>query len=91
MIALQKQHSNQSQTARILRMFKERGELTNRELNLVCYRYGARIHELRREGHKIISLHEKDSLWRFIYVSEPCEHDIHINECVKCGLVLEDE
>lgn len=29
------------------------GPKTNVELNEICYRYGARIHELRRAGHQI--------------------------------------
>lgn len=48
---LSKLHRKESQTARILRLFKKHGELTNRDLNKVCFRYGARIFELRREGH----------------------------------------
>lgn len=62
--------TKESQTARILRLLKEKGELTNRELNRICYRYAARIHELRNEGHNIVSVHEKDSLWRYILKGE---------------------
>lgn len=63
-----KRHTNESQTARLLRLFKQRGELTNVELNrLIGFRYGARIHELRHEGHKITSVHDKGSVWRFVY------------------------
>lgn len=31
------------------------GPKTNIQLNAVCYRYGARIHELRRDGLHIIT------------------------------------
>lgn len=60
----------ESQTAKILRLLKERGKLTNHELNKLCYRYGARIYELRKEGHLIISNHIKDGLWEFVYKGE---------------------
>lgn len=58
---------SESQTARILRLFKERGTLTNKDLNRICYRYSARILELRNEGHLIVSNHIKDSLWEYVY------------------------
>lgn len=63
-------HKNESQTARILRLLKKHGDLTNRDLNRIAYRYSARILELRNEGHKIVSVHEKDSLWRYVLVDE---------------------
>jgi hypothetical protein len=61
-----RQHSKTSQTARVLRLLKERGSVTNVEFNdMVCYRFSARIHELRNEGHEIISTREKGGVWRF--------------------------
>ncbi len=57
----------ETQTGKILRLLKKHGELTNYELNRICFRYGARLQELRREGHIIVSVHDKDSRWRFIY------------------------
>jgi hypothetical protein len=56
-----------SQTARILNLLKANGEATNGQLNKICFRYGARIHDLRAEGHDILSVREKDGLWRFVY------------------------
>lgn len=64
---LESKHSNKSQCARILEMFKEHGELTNYQLNKVCFRFSARIYELRKEGHEILTVREKGSLRRFIY------------------------
>ena len=55
-----------SQTARILKLLKTNGSATNRELNRICFRYGARLHDLRREGWEITSVREKDGLWRFV-------------------------
>ncbi|MDQ0825375.1 hypothetical protein QFZ60_001548 [Arthrobacter sp. B2I5] len=56
-----------SHTARILKVLKTEGQATNHQLNKICFRYGARIHELRAEGHDILSVKEKDGLWRFVY------------------------
>ena len=61
--------SKESQTAKILKLLKEKGSATNVELNKICYRFSARIHELRQEGYNIISVHEKGSIWRF-YLGE---------------------
>jgi hypothetical protein len=56
-----------SQTARILKLLKAEGQATNGQLNKICFRYGARLHELRVEGHDILSVKEKGGLWRFVY------------------------
>jgi len=39
--------------------------VTNEQLNSVCYRYGARIHELRNQGHNITSEQITKGLWQF--------------------------
>lgn len=57
----------ESQTAKILRLLKIRGKLTNRDLNHICFRYAARLHELRRDGHIIVSNHVREGLWEYIY------------------------
>ena len=49
----------QSAKERILEQFQYAGTLTNVQLNEICYRYGARIYELRKEGH-IIEKHCMD-------------------------------
>lgn len=56
-----------SQAARILKLLKSKGQATNRELNRIAFRYSARVADLRREGHNIVSVREKDGLWRFVY------------------------
>lgn len=56
-----------TQTGRILKLLKTQGTVTNRDLNKIAYRYSARIHELRREGHDILAVREKVGLYRFIY------------------------
>lgn len=64
-----------SQTAKMLRLFKEKRIVSNKELNAICFRYAARIHELRREGHIIITNHVKDSLYHFHYMGERKEKE----------------
>lgn len=39
--------------------------LTNTALNAICYRYGARIHELRAEGYGITKVHEGAGVYRY--------------------------
>ena len=57
--------TKESQTAKILKRLKQ-GEATNTELNRIAFRYSARIHDLRKEGHTIVAEHVKESLWRFV-------------------------
>lgn len=57
----------ETQTARILRILKEEGRVTNAELNRICFRYGARLHELRKEGHKIVTSRIGEGLFVFTY------------------------
>lgn len=56
-----------SQTERILRLLKRRGKFgaSNRELNSICFRYSARIHELRKEGHHIEGERDRAGLFRY--------------------------
>ena len=60
----------ESQTSYILKQFKKHHKLTNTQLNRICFRYSARIHDLRNEGHDILAVHIKGSLWEFIYKGE---------------------
>lgn len=39
---------------------------SNDELNAIAFRYGGRIHEARKDGHDIESIHEHDGSWRFV-------------------------
>jgi len=42
--------------------------VTNLELNRdVCFRYGARIYELRQQGHRIETVRFGEGLFRFVY------------------------
>ena len=66
-MGLEEMSESLTQTARILKLLKSEGQATNRQLNRICFRYGARIHELRIEGHDILTVREKDGLFRFVY------------------------
>lgn len=56
-----------SQTHRILKLLKAKGSATNIELNRICFRYGARLLELRREGHDILTIQESRGKFRYFY------------------------
>jgi len=43
----------------------EQGEATNIELNRICYRYGARILELRRAGYPITAEPAGRGVWTY--------------------------
>lgn len=45
-----------SKHARILKLFKEQRRLTQKDLNRISMRYGAIIHELRKEGNEIVTI-----------------------------------
>lgn len=60
-------HDPSSKIARVLRMLKTQGQATNTELNRICYRYSARIADLKAEGHEILTVHEKGGLYRYVY------------------------
>lgn len=60
--------TNKSQTARILDRLKTKGRVTNAELNHIAFRYSARIAELRKEGHIIVTNRKgNDGLFEYIY------------------------
>lgn len=64
-----------SQTAKILKLLREERVVSNRELNALCFRYAARIHELRREGHIIVTDRASDGLYNFHYMGERKEKE----------------
>lgn len=57
----------QTQTQRILSLFRAKGTVTNRELNEICFRYAARIHEMRANGHPITTKQIKPGLYHYTY------------------------
>ena len=59
-----------NQTSRILRELRDKRFVTNIDLNKICYRYGARIHELRKEGWNIQREYERPGVYRYWLVPE---------------------
>ena len=60
-----------TQRERILTLLEDRGPagVLNIELNeSVCYRYGARLLELRKEGYKIATRYVKPGVFRYTLV-----------------------
>jgi Helix-turn-helix domain len=70
-----KRVSRQSQRDRILALLRDRGPegISNIELNVLCFRYGARIWELRRIGFEIDTIRIGDGMFRFVFRGEPSE------------------
>jgi helix-turn-helix protein len=62
-----------AQRERILSLPRSRGPIgaTNLELNAICFRYGARIFELRKTGYDIETRREGETEFRFVLVGEP--------------------
>jgi hypothetical protein len=56
-----------SQTHKILTLLKTNGSATNVELNRIAYRYSARIAELRKEGHDILTERLSEGIFRYTY------------------------
>lgn len=84
--------SNMSKTARILRLFQQKGRLTQQELNRISYRYGGIIHELRKEGHNIVTVPVKPpSHYDYQYKPDEPEvlesYNMHYEDLPKTNLV----
>lgn len=48
-----------------------KGPAYNYQLNRIAFRYGAIIHDFRRDGYKIVTYQEKKGLFKYILISEP--------------------
>ena len=66
---------HKSKYRRILDLFESKGEATNQELSRICLRYGARIKELRDDGHIIVISKMTDTLFRYVYMGQKDEDD----------------
>jgi hypothetical protein len=62
-----------SQSARILDLLKQGGEITNVDLQRIAFNYTMRISELRKEGHVIVSTYEKPGVWSYTYLGSKDE------------------
>jgi hypothetical protein len=57
-----------SNRARMLLAFKREGELNTQELLRFGPGLSSRLHELREDGHRIVTVYEKPGLYRYIYL-----------------------
>ncbi len=62
---------NSKQTLRVLQKLRSKERVSNKELNRVCLRYGARIFDLRKNGYVIKSINNGLGYWSFQLISEP--------------------
>lgn len=69
--------NKQTQTAKILNLLRRNRFVTNVELNRICYRYSARIHELRNEGWEIEREYVKPGVHRYWLVKEALVEDAY--------------
>lgn len=65
----------QSTTARLLRALKNNGELTTKELARFGTGCSSRLHELRKEGHRILPVNDGKGQWRYIYFGNKNDDD----------------
>ena len=55
-----------TQTGKILKLLQKKQHVTNLELNRICFRYGARIHELR-DQYQIECEYIKPGVFEYTY------------------------
>jgi hypothetical protein len=58
-----------NQKQRILNRLKQ-GKATSKDLNDICYRYSARLGELRKEGHQIRTTRVKQGLYEYQLITK---------------------
>ncbi|OLT37146.1 hypothetical protein BJF84_07250 [Rhodococcus sp. CUA-806] len=59
-------HDATSHCAKILKLPKAKGRVTNFELRKIAWRYPARILDLKHEGQLIRGVHDKGARWFYI-------------------------
>jgi hypothetical protein len=57
-----------TQKEKILHQFRLRHRMDSNELNKICFRYSARIHELKKDGYNIKREPIGDGLWMYTYL-----------------------
>ena len=75
-----------TQKERILQLLREHPQsgVSNFELNQLCFRYGARLWDLRKEGHNIVSEKGKRKAeWIFRLVKESVQLDLEYAKAVE--------
>ena len=60
-----------NQQTRVLKALKERGTLTNQDFyKMYIPRFGARIYELRKDGHHIVTNKVRNGLTEYTLIEE---------------------
>lgn len=71
--------TKETQSSRVLKLLRAKKVVTNTELNNICFRYSARIHELRNDGWLIDTKLKAGGLTKFIFMGhvddEPMEYE----------------
>lgn len=65
-----------TQRDKILELLREKGTVSNYDLNSIAFRYGARLQELRDNGYVITSRHIKGSKWTFTLTETPHQMEL---------------
>jgi hypothetical protein len=58
---LSRKHGKLPHTLRILHLLSDKKYHSVLELHKICWRYGARLHELRKDGHTFIKRKDKNN------------------------------
>ena len=67
-----------SQRMRLLEAFRKEGELTTKEIiRLTGSGVSSRIHELRDDGYKIVTVHDGDHKYRYVFSDKPEKPIMH--------------
>lgn len=61
----------QTQIERILKKLRSKKSVKNYELNKICFRYSARIKDLRDKGYEIETVREGLGIFSFSLIKEP--------------------
>lgn len=86
------QERRQSNTARLLAYLKENKRATNQQLNHIAgFRYGARLLELRKEGHKISTNRIKDGVFLYEYNGHVDDDQKYENASLFASLEVDGE
>ncbi len=84
-----------TKAVRVKELLSRKDGASNFELSKISLRYGAIIHNLRKEGYVIIDKRiNNQGLWRYKLQPTVCKHAYTINNgevCANCGAELVDK
>jgi Helix-turn-helix domain len=82
-----------TQREKIIKALKEAGEngVTTKELNAICFRYGARLNELYKMGYVITKELISNGVYKYVLIKEPSEVKIHSDAQSEILLIVRDQ